>query len=250
MLNNKVAFIISHKYIRNYESYIEYYIQNILKFYNNPLILVVDNNSNFKDDIFNNLKKYNNVVLLDNNITCKFEIGAYKVGLNYLNANNLINDYDYFVFTQDNFIIKNPYDFNNLDKNNVFAAQINSWKDNDWAHMDVSERVLKNINLFDKFKESKLCWCCSFVVSRQKINKLNDFMKDIVITTRYESCAAERFLGRIILELNDGKNFDIDGDIMDLKQKYDCWNVDLYSDKYKTYFVKKVQQKTERTLDV
>lgn len=249
-LNNKVVFIIAHKYFRGYESYVEHYVQNVMKFYEEPLILVVDNNSKFKQDIFENLKKYENVVLLDNNLDCKFEIGAYRVGLNYLIENNLVDKYEHFVFTQDNFIIKNQYDFNVLKNNNVYACQINSWKDNDWAHMDVSERVLRRINMFDKFKESRLCWCCSFIVSKEKINKLHEFMKDIVITTRYESAAAERFLGRIILELNEHKNYDIDGDLMDLKKKYDCWNVDLYSDKHKTFFVKKVQQKTERTVDL
>ena len=76
MDKNKVIFIIAHKYFRGYESYIEYYINNIKKFYEKSLIIVVDNNSNYKDDIFDKLKIYDNVVLLDNDIKCKFEIGA------------------------------------------------------------------------------------------------------------------------------------------------------------------------------
>src|SRR3972149_7218479 len=105
--NYKLVFIIAHKYFRGYESYLKLYITNIQNFYNDALILVVDNNSNFKDDIFNNIKSNINIIFLDNDIECKFELGAYQIGLKYLITNNLIDKYDYIVCTQDNFILKN-----------------------------------------------------------------------------------------------------------------------------------------------
>ena len=48
---NKVCFIISHFYNRNYTSYIKYYIDNIQYFYNDSLIIIVDNNSKYIADI-------------------------------------------------------------------------------------------------------------------------------------------------------------------------------------------------------
>ena len=89
----KIVFIIAHRYTRGYESYLKYYINNILSFYKNPLIIAVDNNSKHKDDIFDDIKNIDNVILLDNYIKCKFELGAYQVGFRYL----LDNKYDNIV---------------------------------------------------------------------------------------------------------------------------------------------------------
>jgi hypothetical protein len=244
----KICFIIAHKYFRGYESYLDYYVEQILNYYHNSLIIIVDNNSNYKEDIFKTLPNNKNIILLDNNILCKFEIGAYQVGLNYLMENDLINEYDYYVFSQDNFILKNKYDFNLLNKNKTKACPINSWT-NDWEKMDVCEPVLKNLNLFNMFNESKLCWCNSFIVTKERIEKLHIFLKKIVIINRHQSEGSERYLGRILLELNDGiPTIDIDGDITLLKNKYDCWNVNPKND-INSFFVKIVQQKNEKTTD-
>lgn len=245
---DKLVFIIAHKYFRGYQTYIEYYVENINKYYDNSLIIIIDNNSQYKDDNFDKLKDKSNVILLDNNIDCKFELGAYQVGVKYLIDNDLIGKYDYCIFTQDNFILKNKYEFNLLKENNIKACQINSWP-NDWAKMDVCEPILRQLGLFDKFNESKLCWCNSFIISADKIELLYAYLKQIVITVRHQSEASERYLGRILLELNEGTNdYDIDGDISILKNKYDCWTVNPYGD-INSYFVKMVQQKNERTTD-
>jgi len=246
--NYRVSFIIAHKYFRGYESHLKYYIEQIFNLYNNAFIVVVDNNSTFKSEIFDTLPNNNNIVLLDNNIDCKFELGAYQVGIKYMIDNNLIHLFDYYVFTQDNFILKNKYNFNNLFDHNINACQINSWK-NDWAKMDVCEPILKNIGLFNKLDESKLCWCNSFITSKKVVNKLYEYLTKIVITTRHQSEGSERYLGRILLELNDGHpTIDIDGDIGELIKKYDCWNVTPRNE-INSYFIKVVQQKNERTID-
>jgi hypothetical protein len=242
------AFIIAHKFFRGYESYLKYYIENILSFYEDPLIIIVDNNSTHKDDIFNTLPVRNNIVLLDNDIECKFELGAYQVGIRYIIDNGLTNKFDYYVCTQDNFILKNKYDFNILAKDNHTACPINSMK-NDHELREISGPILNRLGLLDNMDKITFCWCSSFVVANTKLEQLYGYLKQIVMTVRTESCAAERYLARILWELNDHKNTDIDGDCVKLKtEHYDCWTVDLYAPAT-SYFVKTVQQKTERTVN-
>jgi len=253
---NKVIFIISHKYYRGYDSYIEYYINNIQKFYKKALIIVVDNNSTYKNDIFDNLRKYENVVLLDNNIESKFELGAYTVGLNFLYNNN-INGYDYIVCTQDNFIIKNKINFTEFYEKNITASTIVGCRQDpiltDYLniHSDCSEvsiPILSKLNLNNNLDKISFCWCNSFVIAFEKYNQLLEYFKQIVIKIRWESCASERYMSRILWELNNNKNHAIDGDIRDVKYNYDCHSVNIYAD-VKSFFVKKVQNKNENTID-
>jgi len=98
----RLVFIIAHKFIRGYQSYTKHYIETINRLYEGALIIVVDNNSLNKDDVFDTLKEFTNVILLDNDIACKFEIGAYQIGLKYLIDYGLISNFDYCICTQDN----------------------------------------------------------------------------------------------------------------------------------------------------
>jgi len=249
---NKIVFIIAHKYYRGYQSYTEYYINNINTFYKDSLIIVVDNNSVNKDDIFNNLKKYENVVLLDNNIECKFELGAYTVGLQYLVENDLYNNYDYITMTQDTFIIKNRYDFNELYSRNVTACPLVGGVVNDEIKFGYSSQyipLLESLGLKGRLDEMTFCWCTSFVISTTKTEQLFGYIKQLNITVRDQSCASERYMARILLELNDGENHSLDCDLNDVINKYDCHSVDLLSN-VPSYFAKRAQQKTERTIDL
>jgi hypothetical protein len=176
--NNRVIFIISHKYYRGYESYLDYYINNIKKNYENHLIVVVDNNSNYKEDVFSKIKNLNNVVLLENNINSKFEIGAYTVGLDYLIGQNVLINYDYIVLTQDTFILKNKVDFNVLHDNNVKSCPINSYIP-DGMFEYISRDVLSSIGLYDNMDHITFCWCNSFIVSSDNAQKLYNYIKDI-----------------------------------------------------------------------
>jgi hypothetical protein len=245
---NRIIFIIAHKYFRGYDSYVEYYVNNIRKFYENSLIIIVDNNSTYKDDIFDKLKIYDNVVLLDNNIDSKFEIGAYTVGLNYI-IENEINDYDYVVLTQDNYVLKNKVDFNSLHSNGTMVCPLVGCRQdlhspynvgyNDFR--DIWEPILTKFNLLDNLDKISFCWCSSFVISTSIINKLYEYFNQIFVNTRLESCAGERYMARIFYELNGGVNDTIDGDMRDIK--YDCHSVNIYSD-VNTFFVKKSQGRT------
>lgn len=254
-METKPCFVISHKWVRGhstnvrvgkYISYLKYYIDNIQSFYEDSLTVVIDNNSQYKEDIFNELKNYKNLVILDNNIESKFEIGAYTVGLNYLFENNIVHNYDYFAFTQDNFILKNKLDFESLIQKNIKACPINDWHPE--SHSSAMYEKLVPLGICDNLDKISFCWCSSFIVHESKIKNLHDYLSKIKITNRWESACGERFLSRILWELNEGKNDSIDGNLDDLRKKYDCWSVDLFG-QVPTYFAKRVQQKTENTKD-
>jgi hypothetical protein len=245
MVEDNLFFIIAHKYYRNYKNYIKDYVNNIKEFYPNANIIVVDNNSTHDNPCFENLKE-EGVIILENNSICKFELGAYKVAIDYLKVNNLIRSDTYFIFTQDNFIIKNKYDFNTLKMNNVNACPIVTWV-NDWEFFTICKSILESVGLFNNLEKVNFCWCNSFIINGDKLLEFYDFIKNIVITTRVESMASERYLSRIFWEINDNQNFDIDGNIDDLD--YYCHSVDI-TDNVSNFFCKLSQQKNEKTLEI
>jgi hypothetical protein len=250
-VNENLIFIIAHKYVRGYPSYLKYYIDNIKTFYPKSLIIVVDNNSkNIKDitDQFDDV--YDNLIFLENNTDCKFEIGAYRVGLDHINQMGSDLDYSYIVCTQDTYILKKKYDFNILKTNNVYVAPLIGWK-NDLSKMDVIKSILTDLGLFNRLDETNLCWCNSFVLSKDKVTEFYNYIKDIVITVRSQSEGSERYLGRLFLELNNGINFSIDGEVNTFISNgimYDCHSINGYADIDK-YFCKISQQKNERTIE-
>lgn len=64
------------------------------------------------------------------------------------------------------------------------------------------------------------------------------------------SVQSERYLSGILYYLNNYKYESICGEIETPETLgYDCWTVDLVNDNLSNYFVKKVQQKTENTID-
>lgn len=250
-MSNKVCFIIAHKYYRGYHSFLKYYLENIQKLYPEALTIVVDNNSKYPEDIFGPLRSLPNVVFLSNDYEGKFELGAYKIGAQYIIDNGLTDQYSHFVCTQDNFILKNFFDFAVLADRKTYALPINSMFADKYG-MDVCNRVLDKLGLNDSWDKVNFCWCSSFVVASSKLAQLHGYLSMIVQKVRYESEAAERYLARILWELNERRDCgSIDGDCRDLinNSLYHCWHVDLYAP-VNTYFAKRVQQKNEHTKDM
>jgi hypothetical protein len=179
------------------------------------------------------------------------ELGAYKAGISFLNTYNLIDKYDYYVFTQDTFVLKNKYDFNNLRKNNTLACTLVS---HSREHINIvcythpiSVKVLTSLNLQYSIHLLSLCFANSFILHKSKIAEFFNIIKDVVITTKIESIASERFLSGVLYHLNNRIIADIDGDIQ--YTKYDAFNVNI-NDDIPSYFVKKIHGKDENTLDV
>lgn len=247
-----VVFVISHRYYRNYPSYIKYYVDNIQSFYNtNAFVLIVDNNSKHIQDIKDLFVDYNNTIILTNETECKFEVGAYKVGIQYLLENQI--QYEYCVFSQDNFVLKRKFDFGELTNNNIKACPVNHFclPREDYYEPKLYD-ILKKYGFENMIDIMSLCWCNTFVLHVSCIipfmEKTNHIQK---ITNREESCASERYLSGILHILNNNKSVSIDGDISSKEiLGYDCWTVDLINESIPTrYFVKRIQAKNETTVD-
>ena len=248
--NYKLCFIIAQKYYRNYVSYTQYYVDNIQLLYPGSLCIIVDNNSVYVNDIIIKLKDYNNVVILTNASKCKFELGAYKVGISYLITNNLIDNYDYTIFSQDTFVLKNKYDFNELREKNITACSLTLGDLNNHGglmHVSESQIILKKINLLDSIEKIGLCWCNSFILHNLKIKEFFDIIKDIIVTEKIESQYSERYLAAIFYYLNNNKNNGLNSIY---NYKYNCCSVNMFEDKIDEYFVKNTQNKCEKIVEV
>jgi len=245
----KIAFVITNKYFRGKPNTITYYVSNIRKLYgDDATIIIVDNNSTYLSDIDEELKKHGSIIIT-NDIESKFELGGYQVGCRYLIENNLVDKHDYYVFTQDTMVIKNKYDFDELKKKNVKACTIFTYRQDitEWkVHLRIFNQVLDNLELNNRINETTFCWANSFIVGSEKIGQLYGYLQKIVMRTKDDSQTAERFLARILFELNEHKNYDIDGDIR--QQKYDCHSVNIYDD-CEHYFVKRIRNTNEQTRD-
>ena len=249
MNNYKLCFIISHKYYRQYTSYIKYYIDNINNYYENSLILIIDNNSKYIDDIKILFNNYPNVLILINDTECKFEIGAYKLGINYIINNNLLENYDYYIFTQDTFILKNKYDFNILTENNTKACAIHVfYPPKEQYENPIIMNILIKLNLQNRLDELSLCFANSFILNKSKISPFFEIIKDIVITNRFESECSERYLTGILYYLNDYIMTSIEGDIS--HSIYDFYKIDFINDNFPDKnFLKLMQQKNENSIE-
>lgn len=252
----KICFVIAIKYYRNYTSYIQHYVDNIQKFYQNSYIILVDNNSTHIQDIIDILKDYKNLKIIINNSECKFEIGAYNEGIRYIQNNNLIDVYNYFVFSQDTFVLNNKFNFDELTINNIYACCFNHYdnipfENNLNIYDDICIKILNKINIYEKLNEYNCCWCNSFILHKSKINDYYNIVKDEIIICRFGgSVQSERYLSGILYYLNNYKYISICGDMSSPSiLGYDCWNVDIKNNNFQTYFIKSVQQKNENTID-
>lgn len=247
-MNSNPIFVIAHKYIKPYQSYIKYYIDNIRAIYSDALIIVVDNNSLRFNEIRESLsdKIYADVVFLVNDTECKYELGAYKVGIQYILDKNLPTDGRYIFFSQDNYILKKKVDLESLYSNNILACPFVNCVPN-WRvalnHDDVTS-IVKKLNI--DYNAAGFCWCSSFLLHSSLLLEFVELVKDIKITNRLASEASERYLGAITYKFNNYKNDSLDGDYYALN--YNWWTVNVY-DNYPYHFIKHSQQKNDLTAE-
>lgn len=246
---NNICFVIAHRYYRTHVSYIKHYVDNIQKYYGQEcLTMIVDNNSLHIQDIRDLLSDYKNVLVLDNDTECKFEVGAYRKGIQYLIDNNLLDNYEYFVFSQDTFVLKNKVDFNELMEKNVKACPFAALPGHRALYeYPLIQDIMRRINVSPDNPDINICWCVSFILHSTKVIEFHEIIKDIVIKIRIESELSERYMSPILYHLNGNKKYALDDNCCLLE--YDCWKVDIFTTQVKHYFVKHVQRKTEMTTD-
>ena len=238
-----LCFIIACKVYKNYPCYLEFYVLNIKKYYPSALIILVDNNSTYKEyyDIF----KDTSVLVLENTSTSKFEVGAYKFATEYIKNNNI--KVDYYICTQDTFVLVNKYDFNTLIKDNVKACTLSHFNfyKGDTQHRE----VLTKLNMYDPTEEFLCCWCASWCCDHDTLLKINDMLYSIIPTSREDSIQTERYMGKILKLLNNNISYSIEEKGIE-GHNYNCHTVEITSGEVKelgSYFVKRAQRKTETT---
>jgi len=248
--NYKIAFIIAHKYVRGYSTYIDYYVSNIQKYYTNSCIFIVDNQSEHLEDIQSKIQNQSNVHFLINDSESKYELGAYNYVIHHLITTNQIHNYDYYVFTQDSYMLKNKYDFNILRNNRVRACPIMEY-DSDVVrnsyHVPFTMKILLEIGQGDIDKLC-LCFANSFILHCSKVEEFHQITRNIIITTKMESNHTERILSGVIRKLNEERKFNIDGYVVsDIKVSedlpYNPWTVNVKFYNTHKYFIKRVSNK-------
>lgn len=247
----KVIFVVAHKYYKQYKSYLQNYVDNIQKIYGNDgYVLIVDNNSIYINDIQDIFKGYQNVSIIINDTPCKFEIGAYKKGIEYILENNLFNKFAYYIFTQDNFILNRKFDFT---QHKILARTLYTWPSSDIGNVNKYSEIyiplVKKMGLEHVIPHRNICWCSSFILHQSRVMLFYDLTFDIILTTRKDSEIGERYLSIILYKLNNDKMESIDGEcnpeLVGNKN-----TIDVYDKIPPKYFIKCNQQKTENTLDL
>lgn len=259
------CFIIAHKWVSGYTSYIKHYVDNIKSFYSQYLIIIVDNSSEFKEDQLGQFIGVDKIILLDNLSEYRFEQGAYLTGLNYLIEKNLIHKYDYYVFSQDTYILKNKFNFDELIEKEVLACPISWGVGTQDFSLDHILPHLKLLNVYDEslelntdvslchleeYEENILkkilhCYSTSYVIHKSRMNELFEYLKKIKITTRWESELGERYFAWVLYKMNGNKNYQIDRCpyLYDHRGKF---SIDLHKDFHHGYFAKHQQGKREQ----
>lgn len=217
---NRIFFVIALKYYRENPTYIKEYVNNIINFYPNSFVLIVDNNSENIEDVNEFFVNLSNIKIITNLSESKFELGAYNFGINYILEKGLNNNYEYFVFTQDTFIIHNKYNFENLLVNGVKACPIvgsypgtfsNDLRDCMSHHKGHKNQYLikytiMRLGLVDAIPELTFCLSNSFVLQKNKLFEFSQLTNFTKIQNKVQSESSERFLAGVLYLLNDRKN--------------------------------------------
>ena len=157
--------------------------------YVNDIIIAVDNGS-LNNKWYDIANKLNIKILFNNSVLHRFEIGAYKMALQYFRA-------DKYIFIQGTIFINNKLNLSILDTNEEMAISFNilnklCWNDNG---LKLINNLLTSINMNCWNNDSIVLWNC-FCCNNMFINNmLNSGIFDLPSNTKAHSCAFERILG-------------------------------------------------------
>jgi len=204
----KLCFIIACKVFKESKIYIDIVITNINLFYPDSTIILVDNNSNYKE-YFDQFKSMKNVIILENTSDSKFELGAYNFAISYIIDKKL--KFNYYTLLQDVMIPIQKYDYTILKKNKIKAVSIYKFTSEHLGTHNYTDFLIK-IKLHDPKLPFEGCFGCSFICNHASLIQIHKWTKDYILTVKGHSETAERFLGRIIQYLNNNiDNHNIDG---------------------------------------
>lgn len=167
-------------------------LKQLRTIYKYNTIITVDNKS-LNANWYNVAKELNMIILKNNSILHRYEMGAYKLALQYFRA-------DKYIFIQGTFFIYNKLNLKILDENKPNIIAFNIVRDLCWSEkgLELINTLLNSINLKSwDFSEQILIQYCSFCANNLFIKEmLNDAVFDLISNTKNHSCALERILGR------------------------------------------------------
>ena len=188
----KGTIIIVAVYINNDENNFNQLINcltQLRQVYKHDTIIAVDNNSlNSKwQDTANEL----DIIILTNNCQLhRYEMGAYKLALQYFRA-------DKYIFIQETIYINYKLDLSSLEYDKPNALAFNKLYGLNWdlEGLNLINKLLVSIDINTYNNEPLVlcnCFCCNNLFIE---NMLKDGLFDLMSNTKNHSCAFERILG-------------------------------------------------------
>lgn len=208
---------VEHSHVKGTIIVVAVYINNDLNSYNQLIkcltqlrnvyventIVAIDNGS--LNDAWHDVANTLNVIVMHNNsLLHRFEMGAYKLALQHYRA-------DKYIFIQGTIFINYEIDLSSLDTNQEMAVCFDTFNLFAWSQEGVClfNKLLAMTNLnIDDWNDYPLvllwnCFCCNDIFIN---NMLNSGIFDLPCNTKAHSCAFERILGSYFKKtLNDVK---------------------------------------------
>ena len=188
----KGTIIILSVYINNDENNYDTLVKCLIQLrhiYKKHTIIAVDNDS-LNNKWYEVAKECNIIILQNNSVLHRYEMGAYKFALQYFRA-------DKYIFMQGTIYVYNKIDLSvlNIDKPNALAFLVYpgpAWGE---AGINFINKLLEAID-YNKYLGEGLVACNSFCCNDLfLIDMLNDGLFDLPSNTKNHSCAFERVLG-------------------------------------------------------
>jgi hypothetical protein len=175
--------------LNNYDELVKCLTQ-LRHIYVDHTIVAIDNSSlnNKWYDIANML---NIIIIHNNSVLYRFEIGAYKLALQHFRA-------DKYIFIQGTIFINNKINLSLLDTNEEMAIGFNFLFNNlSWDNegLNLINKLLLTMNMNEWNNDPVVLWNCFCCNNKFIINMLNSGFFDVPSNTKAHSCAFERILG-------------------------------------------------------
>lgn len=232
-MSRQPCFILAHKHVPGYTSFIRLYINNIRAFYGTEAQVIVVNNQSGGGDAASAGSPLDEglppgvIILHNDGPNGGYDVGAYIFALKWLFKQGLHLRHEYFVFAQDTYVHIQPLDFDRLLRAGVRACPVVSCYPGHNAlgpghphHADV-RTILEGLrppgppttrrSLYDWAPVAPLCFANTFVVHSSCLAGLLYYIGDFCLRHKPHMEIYERVLPCILCELNWGETGALDG---------------------------------------